>query len=95
MKTNLEEFGLEINVSKCVSMNIIIYFKKRMWICSPSKIISIYDDHIKALSIAETYAYLILHNILTGRENVDSFRLKHNLLVTKFADYENVPRYIY
>ena len=54
----LAQCGLNVNKSKCATLNIIINPKKKQWICNPYSFISIDNSTIKALNIEETYRYL-------------------------------------
>ena len=54
----LAQCGLNVNKSKCATLNIIINPKKKQWICNPYSFISIDNSTIKALNIEDTYRYL-------------------------------------
>ena len=54
----LAQCGLNVNKSKCATLNIIINPKKKQWICNPYSFISIDNYTIKALNIEDTYRYL-------------------------------------
>ena len=54
----LSQCGLNVNKSKCATLNIIINPKKKQWICNPYSFISIDNSTIKALNIEDTYRYL-------------------------------------
>ena len=54
----LIQYGLNVNKSKCVTLNIIINPKKNQWICNPYSFISIDNSTIKALNIEDSYRYL-------------------------------------
>ena len=54
----LTQCGLNVNKSKCATLNIIINPKKKQWICNPYSFISIDNSTIKALNIEDTYRYL-------------------------------------
>ena len=54
----LAQCGLNVNKSKCSTLNIIINPKKKQWICKPYSFISIDNSTIKALNIEDTYRYL-------------------------------------
>ena len=54
----LAQCGLNVNKSKCATLNIIINPKKKQWICNPYSFISIDNSTIKELNIEDTYRYL-------------------------------------
>ena len=54
----LTQCGLNVNKSKCATLNIIINPKKKQWICNPYNFISIDNSTIKSLNIVNTYRYL-------------------------------------
>ena len=54
----LAQCGLNVNKSKCATLNIIINPKKKQWIYNPYSFISIDNSTIKALNIEDTYRYL-------------------------------------
>ena len=54
----LAQCGLNVNKSKCATLNIIINPKKKQWLCKPYSCISIDNSTIKALNIEDTYRYL-------------------------------------
>ena len=56
--SRLTQCGLNVNKSKCDTLNIIINPKKKQWICNPYSCISIDNSTIKALNIEDTYRYL-------------------------------------
>ena len=54
----LTQCGLNINKSKCATLNIIIIPNKKQWICNPYIFLSIDNSTIKALHIEYTYRYI-------------------------------------